>query len=214
MAQCTADSKQTGQRCKRAATPGWDVCHSHGSGTPRGIASPNLKHGRYSPYLPNRLLDRLEEGIKDPELLNMRQDIALLGARTTELLQRVDQGESGRLWTALRDKAKDVRKARNLPGKEGAATFKAEVLELLGIIDQGHADWAAWNDIVALIGKRERIIASERKREVEMQQLVSVHDINDIVRGFSEAVVEYVHDPVVLAAIQARVTRLLGRASH
>jgi hypothetical protein len=33
--QCTAKSKQSGQRCKRAPIPGGTVCHNHGGGAPQ-----------------------------------------------------------------------------------------------------------------------------------------------------------------------------------
>lgn len=33
--QCTATSKQTGNQCKRSATPGHRVCKAHGSGSPQ-----------------------------------------------------------------------------------------------------------------------------------------------------------------------------------
>lgn len=36
--QCTATSKQTGQRCKRPPTPGHAVCKIHGSGSPQAKA--------------------------------------------------------------------------------------------------------------------------------------------------------------------------------
>ena len=41
MTQCAAKSKQSGERCQKKATPGFDVCHIHGSKTPS-------KHGAYS----------------------------------------------------------------------------------------------------------------------------------------------------------------------
>ena len=42
--QCAAKSKQSGQRCKRYASPGKRVCHFHG-GRSTGPRKPAIKHG-------------------------------------------------------------------------------------------------------------------------------------------------------------------------
>lgn len=41
--QCRARSKRTGERCKRHAKPGWEVCHYHGARGGRSVV-----HGRRS----------------------------------------------------------------------------------------------------------------------------------------------------------------------
>lgn len=49
MAQCTATSKRTGERCKRMCAPGKTVCKWHGGnskGAPKGNKNA-LKHGAY-----------------------------------------------------------------------------------------------------------------------------------------------------------------------
>jgi hypothetical protein len=72
--RCTAKSRQTGEQCRRWASPGFSVCYFHGArggrpkGTPRSPNSPlppppprgnkrALRHGGYSP----RLLPREQE---------------------------------------------------------------------------------------------------------------------------------------------------------
>src|SRR4051812_22336527 len=64
-------------------------CRMHGGKTPRGLASPNLVHGRYSKDLPTRLLTRFEEALTDRELLSLRQDVALLDAMLTSKLSQI-----------------------------------------------------------------------------------------------------------------------------
>ena len=48
MTRCTAHSKQTGAPCRQPVVPGRQVCAYHGGKSPRGLASPHWKHGRYS----------------------------------------------------------------------------------------------------------------------------------------------------------------------
>jgi hypothetical protein len=87
--QCQARKKRTGEQCRRRAVAGMRVCTVHGGLTPRGAASVHFKTGRYSRYLPARLLDKYEDAGTDPRLLELREDIALLDARIAQLLERV-----------------------------------------------------------------------------------------------------------------------------
>lgn len=49
--QCIAESKRSGVRCRKSAMKERTVCLAHGGRTPRGVASPHLKHGRHSKLL-------------------------------------------------------------------------------------------------------------------------------------------------------------------
>lgn len=103
MAQCTAKSKRSRQRCKRHAKPGRTVCKIHGGDTPVGLAAPNFKTGRYSKYLPTGLAERYIVARTDPELLSLRDEIGLVDTRISEVLtQPSDPGISlGTVWGIL-----------------------------------------------------------------------------------------------------------------
>lgn len=88
--QCTARSKRSGERCKKPAMRGRTVCRSHGGATPRGIASTNFRHGRWSKDLPAQLASRYEEARHDPELLSLRDEIALVDAQISTVLSGAD----------------------------------------------------------------------------------------------------------------------------
>lgn len=102
MAQCTAKSKQSGQRCKRYAVPGKTVCVMHGGKSPGGLASPNLKTGRHSKYLPKNLLGKYKEALADNDLLQLRDEVALIDARLAEVLGKIEAGaDSNQTWEDL-----------------------------------------------------------------------------------------------------------------
>ena len=119
--QCKAKSKRTGNRCLRPAMNDKEVCYHHGGRTPRGMASPHFKTGRYSKFLPDRMASRFEEGQADTELLALRHEISVLDARTEDLLKRVDSGESGELWRQLRDVQKELHRARVIDDRTAIA---------------------------------------------------------------------------------------------
>ena len=90
--QCTAKSKQSGEQCKRRATPGRNVCAIHGGKTRQGVSSGQFQHGRYSKYLPARLLERYEESRSDPDLLGFRDELALTDARLSQVVELLNTG--------------------------------------------------------------------------------------------------------------------------
>ena len=91
-----------GKPCRQSPIEGRTRCRIHGGATPRGFDHPLTKTGRYSKHLPTRLLADYEAALADPNLLSAREDIAKLTARQADLLRRVDSGEAGALWGAMR----------------------------------------------------------------------------------------------------------------
>lgn len=86
---CGAKTR-TGSPCKNAPVTGSKRCRMHGGKTPRGVALPQTKHGRYSKDMPTRLLARYEEAVTDPELLNLSAEIALTDAMTRDVMESLE----------------------------------------------------------------------------------------------------------------------------
>jgi hypothetical protein len=100
--RCRANAKHRQEQCRLPAVTGMEVCRFHGGLTPRGPVSPHFKSGKYSKFLPTRMLARYREAERDPELTSLRSELALVDARLMDLLTRVHSGESGVVWLALR----------------------------------------------------------------------------------------------------------------
>lgn len=215
--RCKALAKSTRERCRQAVVPGKKVCHYHGGKTPGGIASPHYKTGRYSKYLPSRMRARYEEAKADPDLLELRSEIALTDARISELVGRVDSGESGALWgqlSELTDKA-DTARIR------GDTAGLAAVLNILfDAIRGGVQDWATWAEVFGLLEVRRRLVESERKRLVEMHQMVQVERAMVLVDQLALSVREHVVANcdsgvarLVLSGVQTDIARIVGSPS-
>jgi hypothetical protein len=86
-ADCTAGGTGAGGRCK------WHGGANH----PGGPSHPNWKGGRWSKFLPKGIRERFQEAMEDPELLRIRQDMALLDAIITGHQAKL---KDGRLPTA------------------------------------------------------------------------------------------------------------------
>lgn len=182
--------------------------------TPKGIAASRYKTGRYSRYLPERMLPQYLAAQQDPELLNLRWEIGLVDARTADLLTRVDSGEAGAHWAQLDALRRQFEEAQLKGNRVGTALAVKDVMTLIA---QGATDFAAWDEIIGLIEKRRRLVESERKRLVEMHQLVKVDNamvlIDKLARSVREHVIANVDGKAaraILSGVQTDITAAIG----
>lgn len=181
MAQCTAKSKQSGDRCKRHASPGHNVCHIHGGKTPSGMALPQTKHGRYSKHLPTRLGERYEAALSDPDLLALRDEIALTDAEVARILDSLDE-----------EPPEDLEER-----KHWQKTIEANRDRTQSLIEQ-----------------RRKLVETERKRLVDLQQMMTAEQAMTLLAAVESVVRKHVHDRNVLAAIGADIARLVAHQSR
>lgn len=186
---------------------GKSVCYIHGGKTPIGPALPQYQNGRYSRYLPERMLDRYHEAEADSELLALRAEVALIDSRLLDVLQRVDTGESSRIWSQLRDAVTNLETAQLI---EDQVAIRFAVASIKKLVNAGVADWAAWSDVRTLIQERKGLVESERKRLVEAQRMIAVDQAMSVMALLIEAVRRHVPDAVALRAITDEWSRLTG----
>lgn len=208
MAQCKAKSKRSGERCRRAAMIGKEVCMMHGGKTPRGTNNPNFKHGRYSKAIPDRLAARYNEAQNDSQLLELREDIALIDARISDLLVRVDTGESGAAWRRAAE-AVQAFKTAQVAGK--VPEMHKHLAVLTDTIEGGNGDSEAWAEVYAMLETRRKLVESERKRLVEMQQYISTERAMALIAAITDTVKRHVHDRTALLAISQDIMQITNR---
>lgn len=211
--RCGAKNRD-GTPCKTWAMPN-GRCRMHGGKSLAGPASPMFKTGRYSKVLPGRLLARYQEAAQDEELLALREDVALIDARLADVLSRVDTGETGASWQAARAGLKVVRRAI---GDNDPVALRKGLAALGDAIDQGAADYAAWGEIGRLLEQRQRLAESERRRLVEMQQMLTAEQAMTFLAAVLDSVRQHVTDRKVLAAVSAELASIAagpgGRAAR
>ena len=207
MAQCTATSKRTHERCKANAVTGRRVCRHHGGTVARGPASVHYRHGRYSKELPPRLLERFEASVADPNQLALDREIALLDALISDVVARLDTGESGNLWASVRTHWRELRAAiDSRDAKQMAAVLN--VIE--GLIERGQGEQATRSELGELLDRRARLAATEARRIQMAQQSLSASEAMMLVTTLAAAVRETVRDPLVLANIEAKFARIVN----
>src|SRR6185436_8277650 len=86
--------RRDGGRCRQPGMAPSGRCRLHGGRTPRGLADANTRTGRYSRDLPTRVAARYESALADPELLSVRDDIALLQGSIQQVMAEVQAAEA------------------------------------------------------------------------------------------------------------------------
>ena len=191
--------------CKSKVGREGERCRHHGGRSLAGVASPSFKHGRYSKFLPERLIGRYGEARADPELLALRDEIALVDVRLTELLQRLETGETAGKWARLAATYGDLKAAQVERDVGGTAA----ALQKLGTIIEGEAcEDVVWGDIIALLDQRRKLVESERKRLVEMQQMITVEQALALLARIQQVILDNVSDRGIISAISAEFKRI------
>lgn len=182
-------------------------CRLHGGKTPKGIAAGSFKHGRHSKDLPARLAQSYQEALQDPNLMALRDDIALIETRLYDLLKRVDSGESGKLWRDSQSAYKDLVKALRA---QDTKEINNALFELDLLLQKGVSDYAAWDEVSKTLEQRKRLIESERKRLVESQQMITNDRLMVLIAAITDTIRRHVPDRGTLVSISGDISRLLA----
>ena len=182
-------------------------CRLHGGLTPSGVALPQTTHGRYSKHLPTRLAARYRQAQADPDLLALRDEVALLDARLAELLDRLGTGESHRAWSLVARLYGDLQEAIDADDLDAvsAATDRLGRLAANKLRDDD-----TWGQAFALIEQRRKLVESEGKRLQAMSQMLSTEDALALVGQLVAAVRRHVDDRATLAGNAADLDRVLA----
>lgn len=205
MALCGAKAKSTGEPCQQPAGPN-GRCRYHGGKSLKGAAHPNLKTGRWSKDVPTRIAARLEEALNDPDLLSLNDEIRLNDARIGELVAALDTGETGRIWKALRRQVALLQLANR---EKDLAAAGAAISEIVRLTEAGDAEQEVWRSLDRAFDTRRRLVESERKRLVEMNQVISTEQAFLLVARVLGAVKQHVTDPIAYRAIAAELNAAL-----
>jgi len=196
------------RHCRRKVTREGERCRYHGGASLKGAAAPAFRTGRYSKYLPTHLLDRYNTAQADTELLSLREEVALLDTRLTSLVEGLSTGESVGTWEVLGATHEQLMAAR----RSGDAAAMARALIRIGeLIERGQNEGEQWNVIVTLLDQRRKLVESERKRLVELQQVITAERAMALITAIVHVVSRHVTDRGVLNAIAIDVRQLVDQ---
>lgn len=204
--RCQAWSPNQGRQCLGIAMRGGDKCRVHGGRTPKGIASPHFKSGRYSETgLPAGYLETYHKSLSDSELLSYRDDLALLEARQVFIITNLDKMPSFEIWKQLNFAYEQFERATKKQDPQASATA---INDIRSLIKRGLTEWMQWQEIMSIQEQKRKLGESERKRLTEMQQLVTVERVLALMAALTDSVKRNVTDRTILSKIQRDFERL------
>ncbi len=202
--------KKTGGICQSPVLGSGGRCWLHGGKSLGGLASPTIKTGRHSKYLPAGLYEKFAEAQSDPLLFELRSEVALVDTRIGELLERIGKSDSTELWKRLEDGFDTLNKTI-MSGDSDAQSVVNALRALGNVIKEGIGDWASWKEITVQIEQRRRLVESERLHQKQMQQLVSVDQMMLLAGALLASVKTHVKDKGALMAISKEIDIHLRR---
>ncbi len=209
MAQCTAQSKRSGVRCRRHAMKGRTVCANHGGKSLVGVDSPTFKHGRYSKHLPDQLVARYREALNDANLICLEDEIALIDSRMgrqLDLLQRTGINES--MFVRL----KMLYERFQMHTNNGKHRFAIRAINELGVLlDQGADATVAWTEINELIEVRRKLVETERKRLLDEDQVITADRLMVLIAALVDIIRRNVASREERAAVSDEIRLLVER---
>jgi len=180
-------------------------CRFHGGKSLGGVAHPNFKHGRYSKYLnDDDVLESYAAGLADPDLLSLRDNLALTDVRIGQILGGMPGPD---VWDAMQTAKNELKTARASRDWDAMASAMTELEQL---IEEGATAGVSWAEFVALSEHRRRLAESERKRAIEMRYLVAVDAVLLKVSALVEYLRQRVHDRALLNDILGETRRVFS----
>ncbi|CAN5692268.1 hypothetical protein BH24GEM1_BH24GEM1_31800 [soil metagenome] len=167
--RCSAKSKRSGEPCRSPAVTGRATCRMHGGTAPRGVASHSWRHGRYSKAVPARLLASYQDALGDPDLVALRDELALTDARMQEVLRALpaDLSPIDRdAWTELLLPLLETR--RRLADTErrrlevlNAYVSQGQLMALVGALQQAVLELVPDRAVRAALGRRVEVLMNQ-----------------------------------------------------
>ncbi len=206
--KCRARKSDGVTPCRAWAVAGRSVCWAHGGASPApGPSHPNFRHGRYSRVVPRGIRSLYEAGLRDPELLAMTDEMAVLDARAGELLARIGTGESAERWKQVREAMRVVLSFQAQGDGENTEEAISELSKLIFASD----DYEGWGEIVRVYDARRKISNTERARRQAAEASISAAQVMALMSSLSAIIVGHVADPQARTLIAEDIRRLMSR---
>lgn len=196
--RCGAKLPGKGEYCTKPPCKGRTRCRRHGGRSLRGAEHPNYKHGRHT-RLFGSLREDYEAAISDPDLLSMREDVALIDAMVSDLLGRMKEGGAPNDW--YHDIRKKARAFRDAFDAGNVTKMRETFAPLFDTIEDAAQDVALMNSIVSMLEKKSRLVQREHKRLIDIQSVMTGREVLGLVGEIVKVIGNNVTDRHTLDAI-------------
>ena len=195
--KCNATSKRTGEQCKANAVTGSDKCRHHGGKSLKGTASPRFKHGRDSRYTLVRLQDSYERNLKDQEIIELQDDIAMLRALTQESFEHhMDVTPWEEVDKAFKELRRSMYRSNSDPQQ-----VNLRLREMGEVIGKGVDERRNREHQMNNLERVSRVVSREHKHRIDEKMAITQEEMANYIAAIVGVITSRVKDRTVLNAI-------------
>tara|TARA_R110002020_G_scaffold72355_4_gene186302 strand:+ start:697 stop:1377 length:681 start_codon:yes stop_codon:yes gene_type:complete len=199
--RCCAKSKQSGNRCKQKVVAGRRVCRYHG-----GLGGRPPTHGRYSKGL-GRFQEAYQENLNDPNLLDLRESLALLDICVRRAVERTGDFDTPNFRKECLELF-DAARSADSPDEATAA------LGALGkLLRDGKAEDEAFEQMSKAAEKMSRRQEKAWSIRLDAATAINARDLTAVLARFADIVLEESPKDVAGRIIRRIDGEILGPSS-
>lgn len=207
MTKCGAKTRQ-GTPCQRAPMKN-GRCYLHGGKTPSGIESPHFKHGRYSKYLPERLVQLWEQVEADAEIDILARNIKIREMFIRDHLQILDDApSSAEIWATVQKYVVDA--VAGYKASDDAKVYKA-LYELEAIADSQTAYYSAVGEITNHMAEQRKDHTAISNIQYKGENAITVKELMTFMGAVLSIINTVVTDKSQRVEIKNQVDNLFNR---
>lgn len=208
--RCQGHNK-AGKQCGKGAIKDREYCRNHGGTQAVGAANGNFSHGRYSKLLPLNLAEHYQRSRTDPDLLSMREDMALADARLAELAEQLGSV----LPPPTVERVEELRGQAVESARDGDMDNVVAVLDTMAeALRHAQGSEVIWAEVRRTQEVRRRLGETERKRLEALREYVTRDRLLTLMAAIIEVLGRHVRDPRVLGAIRGEIEAMaLGQGT-
>lgn len=200
MARCTAKAKRTGLQCTQPAITGSTKCRLHGGKTPKGIASPHYRTGKYAKDLPKALTSDYDQALNDDRLVDLKDELAIVEALVAERLRLMSGTTSAEKWIEATELWAEIREAARSGDAQAIPELSAQMDKLLetGASVQGHEQ-----SVLKLFDQKSKLVSTYARQQQAAGMMVSATSVQFMVGQILTLIQTHVKDVEALKALRA-----------
>lgn len=171
--------------CRNQVVRGYPVCRMHGA---RGGAPPKSKF-----LVVEHLLEKYNRLLGSPNLLSMASELALVSARTEQLMDQLEDTDLVAANSKLRSAAAKIERGI-ITGVH--ATIHEGLFELRSAMDPINAREWTWHQVQENVELARRLVDTERRWLAQGEQTVPVQQVLEFAVMMQRITFKYIKDPV------------------
>lgn len=197
-----------GERCGRPAITGKQYCQFHG-GKQRiaAMRKPGTPGKKYDKYMPASLIDKYNEAMDDPDLISLRDSIALVDARIKDTLSHFDEMVPEKYWRDFQSLWADFMFAIRTND-----TVRQTVLvrQIDAKIQETTAYANMWDELTNSLDLHRKLVDTEYRR---LNAMKSMMPIDEVMRLLATVTLS-MRDAVYKYSDDRTATRVIGHLSE